>query len=98
VEKSPTGNNFVASAGEEKLVDKASHADICRRLKDCEHIMVEGAMHEILMETDDRRAEFWSGSDVMRNCLVAFNSAWNGGGRFVRTQRLSAPPPSRATI
>ena len=52
---------FIASAGEEKLVDNASHADIARRLKDCEHITVEGAMHEILMETDDRRAEFWAG-------------------------------------
>ncbi|MEX1250903.1 MAG: alpha/beta hydrolase [Hyphomonas sp.] len=52
---------FVASAAEEKLVDNASHAEICRRLKDCEHITVEGAMHEILMETDDRRAEFWTG-------------------------------------
>lgn len=52
---------FVASAGEERLVDNASHAAICRRLKDCEHITVEGAMHEILMETDDRRAEFWAG-------------------------------------
>jgi lysophospholipase len=52
---------FLASAEEEKLVDNASHAEIARRLKDCEHITVEGAMHEILMETDDRRAEFWSG-------------------------------------
>ena len=52
---------FVASASEEKLVDNASHVEICRRLKDCDHITVEGAMHEILMETDDRRAEFWAG-------------------------------------
>jgi lysophospholipase len=52
---------FVASAAEEKLVDNTSHTDICRRLKDCDHTTIEGAMHEILMETDDRRAEFWSG-------------------------------------
>jgi lysophospholipase len=52
---------FVASAAEEQLVDNTSHADIARRLKDCEHITVDGAMHEILMETDDRRAEFWAG-------------------------------------
>jgi lysophospholipase len=52
---------FVASAGEEQLVDNASHTEFCRRLKDCEHITVDGAMHEILMETDDRRAEFWAG-------------------------------------
>lgn len=52
---------FIASAGGEQLVDNASHADICRRLKDCEHVTVEGALHEILMETDDRRAQFWAG-------------------------------------
>lgn len=52
---------FIASAGEEKLIDNASHAAIARRLKDCEHVTVEGAMHEILMETDDKRAEFWDG-------------------------------------
>ncbi|MEQ9506527.1 MAG: alpha/beta hydrolase [Hyphomonas sp.] len=52
---------FVASASEEKLVDNGSHADIARRLKDCEHITIEGAMHEILMETDERRAQFWAG-------------------------------------
>lgn len=52
---------FVASAGEEKLVDNSSHSRIASRLRDCEHITVEGAMHEILMETDDKRAEFWDG-------------------------------------
>jgi lysophospholipase len=52
---------FVASAAEEKLVDNASHAAIAARLKDCEHVTVDGALHEILMETDDRRAEFWAG-------------------------------------
>lgn len=52
---------FVASAGEEKLVDNTSHASLAARLKDCDHITVDGAMHEILMETDERRAEFWEG-------------------------------------
>ncbi|MEZ5945557.1 MAG: alpha/beta hydrolase [Hyphomonas sp.] len=52
---------FVASAAEEKLVDNASHDAICARLPDCEHVTVQGAMHEILMETDDKRAEFWEG-------------------------------------
>ena len=52
---------FVASAAEEKLVDNASHSAFCARLPDCEHVTVEGALHEILMETDERRAEFWEG-------------------------------------
>lgn len=52
---------FVASASQEQLVENATHATIAKRLKDCEHITIEGAMHEILMETDDKRAEFWDG-------------------------------------
>lgn len=52
---------FVASAGEEKLIDNTAHDKIATRLKDCEHITVSGAMHEILMETDEPRTEFWDG-------------------------------------
>lgn len=54
---------FVASAEEEKLVDNRTHGRVANDLPDCEHITVDGALHEILMETDDRRAEFWAGFD-----------------------------------
>ena len=54
---------FVASAGEEKLVDNRSHDHVTRHLPDCEHVTVDGAMHEILMEEADKRAEFWTGFD-----------------------------------
>ena len=30
-------------------------------MPDCEHVTIDGALHEILMETDERRAEFWEG-------------------------------------
>lgn len=56
---------FVATAAEEKLVDNDAHEKVCASLADCEHVTVEGAMHEILMETDDKRAEFWAGFDRM---------------------------------
>ena len=52
---------FVATAEEEQLVDNAAHDLVCKRLPDVEHVTIEGAMHEILMETDERRAEFWEG-------------------------------------
>lgn len=52
---------FVASAAEEKLVDNSTHVMFAERLADCEHVTIDGALHEILMETDDRRAEFWAG-------------------------------------
>ena len=56
---------FVASAAEEKLVDNGAHAHVSQHLPNCEHITVEQAMHEILMETPERRAEFWAGFDRM---------------------------------
>jgi len=54
---------MVATAEEEKLVDNRSHDRICSHLPDCEHVFVEGAMHEILMETDNHRAVFWAAFD-----------------------------------
>lgn len=54
---------LIASAGEEKLVDNASHAELAKLLSGARHITVEGAMHEILMENDDKRAEFWAAFD-----------------------------------
>ena len=56
---------FVASAADEKLVDNRAHAQIAAQLSGCEHITVENAMHEILMEKPDKRAEFWAGFDRM---------------------------------
>ncbi|MCR9270727.1 MAG: alpha/beta fold hydrolase [Henriciella sp.] len=56
---------FVASAADEKLVDNRAHANVAKRLPNCEHVTVEGAMHEILMEKPDKRAEFWAGFDRM---------------------------------
>ncbi len=56
---------FVASAAEEKLVDNRVHSDVAENLPNCEHIAVENAYHEILMETDDKRALFWAGFDRM---------------------------------
>lgn len=54
---------LVASAEAEKLVDNRAHDRVCAALPDCEHITVEGAYHEILMETDARRAVFWTAFD-----------------------------------
>ncbi len=56
---------FVATAEEEALVDNASHEAICALLPDARRVIVPGARHEILMETDARRAQFWDGFDAM---------------------------------
>ena len=46
----------VASAGEEALVDNASHEMIAKLLPNAKHIVIPGAKHEILQETDETRA------------------------------------------
>lgn len=56
---------YVASAGEEKLVDNKAHARVAKFLPRCTHTTIEGARHEILMETDDKRALFWDGFDAL---------------------------------
>ncbi|MEM8920114.1 MAG: alpha/beta hydrolase, partial [Pseudomonadota bacterium] len=56
---------LTASAGEEKLVDNASHEIVCAALPKSTHITVEGAYHEILMETDDKRDQFWTAFDAL---------------------------------
>ena len=56
---------FVASAEEEMLVDNSKHARFASLLPNAEHITVKNAYHEILMETDALRAQFWEGFDRM---------------------------------
>ena len=54
---------LVASAGEEQLVDNKAHARIAKHIPDCTHFTIDAARHEILMETDASRAEFWAAFD-----------------------------------
>ncbi len=54
---------LVATAGQEKLVDNGAHDRVCAALPDCEHIVLQDARHEILMETDEQRAVFWEAFD-----------------------------------
>ncbi len=51
---------LIATAGEEELVDNDSHHRISRHLTNVERIYLPNARHEILMETDDIRAQFWA--------------------------------------
>ena len=56
---------MVATADEEALVENEAHERIAKLLPNCEHIEIKGARHEILMEKDDKRAQFWSAFDRM---------------------------------
>jgi lysophospholipase len=57
----------VLSAGQEVLVDNESHAILAKELPNARHLIVEGARHEIMMETDELRAQFWATFDVIAN-------------------------------
>jgi lysophospholipase len=54
---------LIVSAAEDTVVDIATHKRAVARIAGAEHAAVEGARHEILMETDARRAQFWAAFD-----------------------------------
>lgn len=54
---------LVASAADEMLVDNASHAAVVAQLPNARHIVIANAKHEILMERDEVRAQFWAAFD-----------------------------------
>jgi lysophospholipase len=56
---------LIAIAEEETIVKKAAQRKLARRFRQADTIVVKGAGHEILMETDRRRAEFWKAFDDM---------------------------------
>jgi lysophospholipase len=51
------------SAGEDRLVDIASHRRVAARLRRAELVDFTQARHEIMMETDAIRARFWEAFD-----------------------------------
>ncbi len=60
----------VLSAGEEEIVDNDSHQAVSRLLPNARAVMIEGAKHEILMETDDLRARFWAEFDQLADAVA----------------------------
>ena len=50
---------LVVSAGADQVVSVSAQKDACRRLPNCRLAIISGARHEILMETDVVRNEFW---------------------------------------
>lgn len=58
----------VYSAEFDSVVDRDGHVVLCRRAPDCEHMIVKGAKHEILMEKDSLRGP------IMRDMWKFFES------------------------
>ncbi len=51
---------LLVAAGREKLVDPAACRDFAARSPVCDAVTIEGALHEILMERDRFRRQFWA--------------------------------------
>jgi lysophospholipase len=56
---------LLMTAGQDQLIDIASHAPVAARLRNAEHVTVASAKHEIMMETDLLRAQFWQAFDQL---------------------------------
>ncbi|MBS0537993.1 MAG: alpha/beta hydrolase [Proteobacteria bacterium] len=54
---------LVVSGGEDTVVNTLVHKAVAHRIPGAEHVTIEGARHELLMETDARRAQFWAAFD-----------------------------------
>ena len=54
---------LLMSAGQDQIVNTASHAPVAARLQHVEHITFTDAKHEIMMELDPVRAQFWEAFD-----------------------------------
>ncbi len=66
---------LVATAGREVLVDSASHEAVAGQLPNARHITIEGAKHEILMELDPIRAQFWAAFDELTAQVLTEHAA-----------------------
>jgi lysophospholipase len=54
---------LMVTAGEDRIVCPKAQAQFCRGLRDGRMLCIRGARHELLVETDDRRAQFWQAWD-----------------------------------
>lgn len=62
---------LLLTAGQDQIVDPASHGPVAARLRKAEHVTIAEARHEIMMETDDIRARFWEAFDGFAGKLLA---------------------------
>lgn len=58
-----TTPTLIVSAGDERRIDGEDHADIATRSPLIEQVEIDGALHEVMMERDDLRANFWDAVD-----------------------------------
>jgi len=60
----------VAAAGEERLVDNAALERVTARVPGARYLVIPGAYHEILQETDPIQAVFWAEFDTLAESVA----------------------------
>lgn len=61
---------LISVAGHDQLIERSSLEAAAKMLPDAQLVAVEGADHEVLIETDDLRAQFWRAFDAfVSRCL-----------------------------
>jgi len=55
---------LIVACGRDRLVSTAATEDFGSRLRVGSHLILPGAMHEILMEQDFLRGQFWAAFDA----------------------------------
>jgi lysophospholipase len=55
---------LLVAAGQDKVVSTAATAAFARRLRAGSHLTIPGSRHEILMEQDRYREQFWAAFDA----------------------------------
>jgi lysophospholipase len=74
-------------AGADTIVDTPAAEELAQRMRGASAIVIPGARHEILMEIDDARGEFWRAFD-----------AFAARATVQTTEPLAAPIPQEAPI
>jgi lysophospholipase len=60
----------MVAAEDEALVDNAATAAVARRIPKGRYVMIPGARHELLMETDPIRAAFFREFDALAATVI----------------------------
>jgi alpha-beta hydrolase superfamily lysophospholipase len=58
------------NAGSDKIVSVSAQQSMCSKLRQCRSIVIPGARHEILKETDASRSIFWNEFDQFTADIV----------------------------
>ena len=57
-------NPLLIAAGRDQVVSTAAIEDLAVRLRAGSHLIIAGARHELMMEQDRYRAQFWAAFDA----------------------------------